>query len=489
MNQHPTFSILHTSARPGQWRAVYDAWLRAADDQNAFEYILVIDPRWGFPEPGAREFQNMRPQDRVVVNDGRRCYVDGVNTAAKNSAGSILIVNADDQFPAPHWDTVLKSAVNGLAVAPSEFVLWANTGTPSEVERGIVVMPIVSRARYDRLGYLFYWQYESMYADNDLCAHAKKDGCLFQLPAEFVFPHRHPFFSNTPMDDAYQEQNRQEAYALGVELFKRRQQAAFGEVPPVDVAQLGPTPARKHLAVCLAGRYWPLEFMVQWSDMVARVIQLMNFTPIFGSASDPSVVRAMLAGRVQNDLQLPADFVLWIDSDNVLPFPYLLEMLKTLDARPEITAVTAWCWLLHPAGRLSCGSLDDKGHIVPLEYTAMMAAPEDLQEVEYTGFPAILMRKEMIDMAGPNPFCPIVADHFSFGKSGEDYAFCVKARAGGARIFVDRRLKVDHLKLGTLDCEAQAKALDAAGKADPQRAHAANSAQAEQIPVPVGEQT
>ncbi len=476
MNQHPTFSILHTSARPEKWRAVYDAWLAAADDQMDFEYILVIDPRWGFNEPGAREFLNMRAQDSVIVNAGRRCYVDGVNTAAQKSAGQILIVNADDQFPAPHWDTVLKSAAHSAQVTGEEFVLWANTGTPTEVERGIVVMPIVSRARYWRLGYLFYPQYESMYADNDLAAHAKLDGCLFQLPAEHVFPHRHPFFSNTPMDDAYQAQNRQEAYALGSELFKRRQQAKFADVPPISPADYTvPVSERKHLAVCLAGRYWPLEFMVQWSDLVAHIVQLMNFTPIFGSASDPSVVRTLLAGRVQNDLQLPADFVLWIDSDNVLPFPYLLEMLRTLDTRPEITAVAAWCWLLHPAGRISCGDVGENGHIAPLEHAAMMAAPEDLQEVQYTGFPAILMRKEMLDMAGPNPFCPIVADHFSFGKSGEDYAFCVRARANGARIFVDRRLKIEHLKLGAIDGEAQAKAA---------AAHAA-----EQIPVPVGVET
>jgi hypothetical protein len=40
------------------------------------------------------------PLDNVLVevNKGRKCYVDGVETAAKASSGSILIVNADDQF-------------------------------------------------------------------------------------------------------------------------------------------------------------------------------------------------------------------------------------------------------------------------------------------------------------------------------------------------------------------------------------------------------
>ena len=44
----PRFSILHTSARPHAWRAVYDAWLAAADHPEDVEYILVVDERWGF---------------------------------------------------------------------------------------------------------------------------------------------------------------------------------------------------------------------------------------------------------------------------------------------------------------------------------------------------------------------------------------------------------------------------------------------------------
>ena len=42
------FSILHTSARPGKWKEIYDAWLGAAKHPELVEYVLVIDPRWGF---------------------------------------------------------------------------------------------------------------------------------------------------------------------------------------------------------------------------------------------------------------------------------------------------------------------------------------------------------------------------------------------------------------------------------------------------------
>lgn len=448
MNTTPKFSILHTSARPAKWREIYDAWLAAADHPEDVEYVLVVDERWGFSaDPEAREYANVRPTDTVALNKGRKCYVDGVNRAAELSHGEILVVIADDQYPAPHWDSFLAAVKQGN-IPGDDFVIWCNTGTPTEFERNIVVMPVMSRARYNRLGYVFYPQYESMYADNDLCAHASQDGVLYKANPEAVFPHRHPFFSDAPMDAAYEAQNRSEAYSLGAVIFQRRQAARFEKIDPVPLdAQ-----PRKHLVALLPGRHWPLEFMSTWTDLVMRVCTILNFTPIFGASSEIGGLREMLAHRALNEVELPADFVLWIDSDNVLPFPYLLEMLRTLDTRPEIDAVAAWCWLLHPPGRLSCGHIDERGHVVPLDYNEMMAAQDDLQEVGYSGFPAIVMRRDVLAKAGKNPFCPILSDEFDTGKSGEDYAFCVHARErGGARIFVDRRLKIEHLKLGAID--------------------------------------
>jgi hypothetical protein len=113
----------------------------------------------------------MRPQDKVVWNTGRRCYVDGVNLAAAASSGDVLIMNADDQYPCDKWDERLHIDALGVGEYPYEpggdFVIEVSTGTPQEHERSIMVMPILSRERYERFGWVFYPEYESMYADND----------------------------------------------------------------------------------------------------------------------------------------------------------------------------------------------------------------------------------------------------------------------------------------------------------------------------------
>ena len=252
----PLFSILHSSARPAQWRQVYQAWMDAAVDPTRVEYVLCIDSRWGFPslqeyDPGS---QLLAGPDKIVWNLDRRCYVDGVNRAAASARGRILIVNADDQYPALNWDEALISvlerrsaesygvdparwpdgvfATDGGSLWPAEFVVEVSTGTPGEHDRGIMVMPILSRSRYERLGYLFYPEYESMFADNDFCGHAQLDNVIID-GRKLMFPHRHPLFDESItswVDEQYQAQNRPEAYRQGAAIFHWRVRMKFGQV-------------------------------------------------------------------------------------------------------------------------------------------------------------------------------------------------------------------------------------------------------------------
>lgn len=253
----PLFSILHTSARPDKWRQIYDAWMKAAVNPERVEYVLCVDERWGF-RPGFTGYRakmectpeqpfgtrfGERTGDRVVWNTKRRCYVDGVNTAAQAATGRILIVNADDQWPCDGWDQQLWAEIRlNYMIADHEllltrdFVVEVSTNTPSEHERGILVMPILSRARYERLGYVFYPEYESMYADNEFCEHARQDAVVIDA-RHLVFPHRHPLFDASARvpgktwretDEAYAAQNRDEAFTLGKRIFEYRKRIGFG---------------------------------------------------------------------------------------------------------------------------------------------------------------------------------------------------------------------------------------------------------------------
>ena len=475
--QRPRFSILHTSARPDKWRAVYDAWLAAADRPEDVEYVLVVDERWGFKvdctvntaaqflprwvEGTHRDGHEVIARDKVLINDGRRCYVEGVNLAAKHATGDILIVVADDQFPCEHWDREIVLTLPLHGVAPYSFVLWAPTGTPSEFERNIIVMPIMSRALYDKWGYVMYPGYESMYSDNDLCEHSRAEGVLIEARHLPVFPHRHFLFTpGVEVDEAYKVQNRAEAYALGERLLNARRANGFTDVklagPPTPIRSKGAKSAggKRSIVCCLPGETFPRRWVENWTALLAVLSQRFTlFPPIFGYSSAPHVTRQAFREEVLKG-EIP-DYVLWIDDDNILSPDGLLLLAADLEEHPEISLAAGWSWcsdaksitaglfINTPRGK-TCGRI---------AHETMMQGDDDLFRVEWTGFPAVLMRGSLLVEAGEKAFIPILNDLPPWYCYGEDISFCMQVASH--LMVIDRRVRVPHLKLADNDAAAR----------------------------------
>ena len=74
-----------------------------------------------------------------------------------------------------------------------------------------------------------------------------------------------------------------------------------------------------------------------------------------------------------------------------------------------------------------------------------MSLPGDLSAVEFTGFPAVLMRGSLLLEAGDQAFIMLPNDLAPFYRYGEDISFCM--RVPYRLLVVDRRVRVPHLKL------------------------------------------
>lgn len=479
-SDRPAFSIIHTSARPHEWRKVYDAWLASAAHPESVEYVLCVDSRWGFvgadalvndtpalvagPEPWG-----LRPQDKVIWNTGRRCYVDGVNLAAAASSGDVLIVNADDQYPCDKWDEKIDDAWE--AASPNkmvdDFVIEVSTNTPTEHERSIMVMPILSRERYERFGWVFYPEYESMFADNDFCQMAKRDKCIIDA-RHLVFPHKHWINGQREKDEQDRAQNRQEAYDEGAKLFAARKRIGFAGIPPTVTAPAQALDSKiPMVAFVTPGSVFPAPWLAAWTNLWGYLASgnRYNVTHLVGYTSNAGMVRTALARLVMTtDYGVPVDFVMWLDDDNTIT-PEQFEMLvQDLREHPEYDMVCGWTWCAKDddpeVGRatISCGWLKDLEttpdgqdvkftKIKQISPKEMYESQTDLIEIGYSGFPAVLMRAELLKKAGRELFNPYVDPRCEYGFSGEDVAFFARATIkSGARYAVDRRVKVPHYK-------------------------------------------
>lgn len=427
----PLFSVIHPSARPDKWQAIYAAWLNAAADRD-FEYILVFDKRWGFETlPPALNGERFR----AVWNTGRRCYVDAVNIGAQYATGDVLIVNADDQFPCEGWDVKLAEV---LADSGKE-VVEVSTGTPQEHERGILVMPVLTRARYERLGFVFYPAYESMFADNDCCETARRDNQLAD-GRHLMFPHRHPFFDVTvETDPAYAAQNRPEAYQLGGQVLAARRASNFGN------------PRKKRIVVCLPGE----RFSGAWVSHMLLTMNWLNthFEVVdapMGYSSNVYYTRHVLAVAA---LAHEADYVLWIDDDNLVDAEHVARLVDDLEHTPELAAVAGWCLCgsdayESPVIKTSVGMFEGS-RAESLSVEDLRAATA-LVKIDWTGFPVVLMRQSALRQLA-TPFSPMPNPDNFYGFDSEDISFSRRLKAAGLNMAVDPRVKVPHLKLRDAD--------------------------------------
>jgi Glycosyl transferase family 2/Methyltransferase domain len=509
LNQRPLFSILHPSARPDKWRAVYDDWMAKCVDPSQVEYVLCVDERWDFHLTDISLYGD-GARFRTVWNHGRRCYVDSVNTAAKAATGQILIVIADDQFACEEWDRRLGVWVaaggRGADWTQYDFVIQVSTGTPDEDVRHIIVMPIVSRARYERLGYLFYPDYESMFADNDLCEHAEKDGVIIDAK-HLMFPHRHAmvkdgkFIAGFVLDKAYQAQMRPEAFQLGAQILDAREQNEFTTVAKSAILpfkdalkniedrrkatgwgkKVAPEPASakcwkcskelpgrqvidadflcdacsslpsKILAICYPGE----RFSAEW---VTGIINLTTELPKHGWAlqffpqytTNVYTTRMALCEMVLNESPTPSH-VLWIDDDNIGTAEQVLQLATDLEEHPDVDVMAAWCWIHHPQSQallVSCGTwAEDGSHLRHYNGPVWMKETK-VHKIDWTGFPFVLMRREaLVQAGGSKAFLPIIDEALKSGLAGEDTSWCKRAGAAGVIMAADPRVRVHHQKL------------------------------------------
>jgi glycosyltransferase involved in cell wall biosynthesis len=217
------FSLCYTSRRAPLLAEVVRRWLGRARQPEQVEIVLAVD---GDDVPGQQAARAI-PGAVVVVQDSPpfNC-VKGWNAAANRAAGQVLIAVSDDIEPPEGWDAAL------LGLKPE----WPNTEAVVISHDGLHGteghVAIVTRARYRRLGYLFFPGYESMYCDTDLAAHARADGVAIDARRQICFAHLHIDNGRRPSDAVDQEHASAGRYSRGAALFHQRRARSFASQPP-----------------------------------------------------------------------------------------------------------------------------------------------------------------------------------------------------------------------------------------------------------------
>lgn len=208
----PTISLIHaTRGRSSKAVACREAWLNTAANPWNVEHIFAVDA-------DDKESVQMAKQFVSVTSEKRSC-VAAWNLAAKRARGDLIVQLSDDWLPTQNWDLRLLEAVKSRDLKREEVVIAVNDGHRKD---DLLCMAIVSRARLEAQGALFFDGYESVFSDNEFSVRAFADGIVVDARDRITFEHAHPAFGAAPMDKTYEHNNTSERYKAGKALFDAR---------------------------------------------------------------------------------------------------------------------------------------------------------------------------------------------------------------------------------------------------------------------------
>lgn len=247
----PVISLLHAArGRPERGVATRAAWMRFASDPRRVEHIFAfaVDDT----ETGAllARYQHTTSAAGLHRRVGGNAVANW-NAAAAASRGKILVCIADDLEPCPAWDDEILARLDPDAPA----VLAAPDGIRNSGE--LLCHPILTRAYYERFGYVFHPDYRGVYCDNEFTDVARCEGAVIDAPEARVYRHLHPVAGHAG-DAVHAAMNAPEAYEFGRDIYSRR---AFQGFPALE----------RHASRVIVGAAYDLRFLASGSALEASL--------------------------------------------------------------------------------------------------------------------------------------------------------------------------------------------------------------------------
>lgn len=208
------FSLIHPSrGRPKQALECIRFWSQNCSEKTKIEYVLSLDQDDTLPYLDSIPRMFKIANTKVTVSPNKS-VVPALNNGAKIATGDVLIYLSDDFLCPQNWDLELEKVIGDK----KDFAIWVYDG----LQKQVMTIHMLSRSYYQRLGYMYFPDYFSVYADNDITETALKDRVVIDAK-HLLFKHNHHSVKNGfPIDVTYKRENSAEAYRIGKELFAKR---------------------------------------------------------------------------------------------------------------------------------------------------------------------------------------------------------------------------------------------------------------------------
>jgi hypothetical protein len=218
-------SLLHATARRDEAVRCVERWCGEASGELEIEHLLAFD----FDVPAAlrddllaRCQSASRGRTNLALPTGRRHSVEAWNHCARAATGDVLVQLSDDMVPDRHWD---RKMLEFLDVTRPQLLGFAPASKYGD-QGGLIALAVMTRPYYERLGYLLYPIYPSVFSDNDLTQTAMLDDVLIDAYGRFSVLHDH----DHDRDEVVRRQNSREKWFIGYNIFRARKELGFPSI-------------------------------------------------------------------------------------------------------------------------------------------------------------------------------------------------------------------------------------------------------------------
>lgn len=190
MHIHYNFA---TRSRPQKMAAAF-ATIVAHSHSNKYTVGLTIDDD-DTVTLNSNELADLLKYPNVYVNAGKsNSKIHAINRGMAGWQGDIVVNMSDDmRFLKFGYDIDIINAFEGNL---DRFIHFPD----GRVNHLLPTMSIMGRTYYDRFGYIYHPQYESLWCDNEAMDVAKKLGCYKYVDKQ-IFDHYHPAWTGEVPDE------------------------------------------------------------------------------------------------------------------------------------------------------------------------------------------------------------------------------------------------------------------------------------------------
>lgn len=155
-----------------------------------------------------------------IITNNNTCVVEATNHAAKSATGDILVYLSDDFKCPDNWGQLILEQFQGVTTP----MLLKVDDCLQNFGVGVLTIPIMNRALYEKLKYFWHPGYKSMWVDVDLYETCKRLNVIKYAP-NLKFPHEHHSMGKSENDETYKRSAAN--WDQGQQLFNQRKKLNF----------------------------------------------------------------------------------------------------------------------------------------------------------------------------------------------------------------------------------------------------------------------